>query len=124
MRRDDRRRRSQERCEHVGRIDAALMGGAQDGGEDLLRVGRTPRAIAAATHFPRDHRRPEGLSRWASARARKPARLEVSRPTQRNVDGQDAPRIAINAEAFVVHGRILSGRAVRRCFRCSLEPMG
>jgi len=61
MRRDDGRRRAQQRREHVGGIEAALGGRAQDGGENLLGVGSTPKPIAAPTHLASDHGRPDRL---------------------------------------------------------------
>ena len=58
-RRHDRRGRGQERDEHVGGIEAALIGGAEHTREDLLAVGAAGGAIAAAAHFARDDGGPQ-----------------------------------------------------------------
>lgn len=61
MRRDDGRRRVQQRGEDVGAIEAALLRGPQEAGQDLLRVGAVRRAIPATTHLPCDDGWAQGL---------------------------------------------------------------
>ena len=51
-------RRREQRDEQVGHVEAALVGGAEDAGEDLLAVGAVPRAIGAAAHLAGDDRGP------------------------------------------------------------------
>src|SRR4028118_1382313 len=53
--------RGEQRDEHVGGIEAALIGGAEDAGEDLLTGGAALGAIPAAPHFAGDHRGPQGV---------------------------------------------------------------
>ena len=47
-------------CEEVDRIDVALKAGADDRGEDRLRPGADPSAVASPD-FTVDHGRPDGL---------------------------------------------------------------
>ena len=54
-------RRLQRRDERRGRVEAALLGGAKNGREDLLGLRATGRAIAAAAHLASDHRRSQGV---------------------------------------------------------------
>src|SRR5438309_10338226 len=56
------------------------MCGAQDGGENLLRVG-SPRPIAAATHLPSDHGRTEACSvrQFVTSRSRSTRKLKSAR---------------------------------------------
>lgn len=58
---DDGARRPQERGERVGGVQAALLGRSQQGREDLLGLRSARGAIAAAAHFPGDHRRAQGM---------------------------------------------------------------
>jgi hypothetical protein len=57
----DRIRRRQELGDERGRVKAALVGGPQDGREDLLPVRYASGAIAAAAHLARDDRRAQRL---------------------------------------------------------------
>ena len=59
--RDRRGRRREQRREDRGRVEAALVGGPQHTGEDLLTAGAARRAIAAPTHFARDDGGPQRL---------------------------------------------------------------
>jgi hypothetical protein len=58
-RRHDGCRRRQERDEHVGGIEAALVGGAEDTREDFLAVSPAASAIATAAHFAGHDGRPQ-----------------------------------------------------------------
>jgi len=51
--------RGEQRDEHGGGVETALVGSAEDAGEDLLTVGAVPRAIAAAAHLARDDGGPQ-----------------------------------------------------------------
>lgn len=45
---DARRARLQDRHEHLGAVEPALCGGAEDGGEDVLRLRATRSTVASA----------------------------------------------------------------------------
>lgn len=55
-------RRAQQRRKDGGQIETPLTNGACDAGEDLLRIGATPRAIAS-TDLTGDDRGTNGLLR-------------------------------------------------------------
>jgi len=70
--------------EDGGRIEAALLRGAEDRGEPLLGLRAAAGAIAAAAHRAGDHRGPPGMfgaSSWRAAGGR-----PVAQP-----DGADGP---------------------------------
>ena len=56
---DDGVRRLERGDKYAGGVEAALVGGAKHGGEDLLTLGAARSAVAAAAGLARDDRRTE-----------------------------------------------------------------